>query len=331
MIGIFYGTRPEYIKLQPIIKELKEKEIPHISIKVLQHTTLISSVPYDLVLSVPCLSNNRLTDILSIFTDNEEELSNLSLTKVVVQGDTATAFGAALWAFNHQIPIYHVEAGLRTYGKNPYPEEAYRKMISDMASYHFCPTFKDGTNLSKERVIEHIYITGNTIIDALNQMPSKTILNPLSKQTIVCTLHRRENKETLPLWIEAINSLANKYPTYDFVVFTHPSSFNKKFIEKYKYLDFKNPISHIALMDLLENNTIAVITDSGGLQEEANYFGITTFVCREATERPCTTSILVKDPLNLINKFYIPESTKSYKGEFGDGNAAKKIVEVLVK
>lgn len=263
-IAIVYGTRPEYIKLEPLFRSGVEV------IKVNQHTSLLELEGAKFTRSIEVLeSSDRLNSIFSsIISSNAFDGIDL----LIVQGDTATAAASAIAAFNKKIKIAHVEAGLRTWNKNsPFPEEGYRCIISEIADYHFCPTSLAASNLKKSNV----YVTGNTGLDSLLSVKVSNVNN-----SIPVTLHRSENKHIIDEWLSVINELSYKIgKTFDF--YKHPSVKCSEF-ENIRILP---PINRKCFAEVLASSSF-VITDSGGIQEEASFFGKKVIVCRDSTERP---------------------------------------------
>ena len=227
------------------------------------------------------------------------------IDSVIIQGDTSTSFAIALSSFHHKKNIIHVEAGLRTFDKySPFPEEINRVMISRLANVHLCPTSIALENLKKENIIDNIYNVGNTIVDMFdfvsrNKTMNERIKNIISEQNdyILVTLHRRENrgKKMENMWFQ-LNELSEKY---NIIYITHPSLPDAKNKLKVKLID---PVDYVSMVHLILNCK-GMITDSGGLQEEAVCAGKKVLVCRDTTERPETIENgygkLVND--NIIN------------------------------
>jgi len=294
MISIFYGTRPEYIKLLPVYKELYGTEVE--LVQVAQHTTLLEGAHYDRKVTI---SNtpNRLSSIVGSILIEEPFLPDTSL--VVVQGDTASAYGVALAAYHAEIPIAHVEAGLRTYGAMPFPEEFYRRSISLMASLHFAPTELDYNNLRLEKLQGLIKITGNTVADSLPVLPIE--YGP----EVLITLHRREtDQEKLALFLDDYFFGTSYKP----IIIEHPGHpLPPLKMEK------SPPLPREEVLKILAR-CHCVITDSGGLQEEAAFYKKKTIVCREATERP-----------SVYTTFHLDFSTIDAPYPYGDGLASMRI------
>jgi len=337
MILIVYGTRPEYIKLKSVIKTFQERNIPFKTLFTFQHETL--DIPRGDLNCYPCDPNianhNRLNYIIRTIGGYLYEYHKAYNFKyVMVQGDTTTALGGALAAFNLEIPIMHVEAGLRSGDlENPYPEEGNRKLIDSISKYCFCPRSCDSSNLLRENsgdFKKYTFVTGNTINDIL---PNYICSN---KNKILITLHRRENHDILSDWIESINDLASKYSWYEFVFISHPNPKVQEKIHKFnKYITISKPLDHDILLKFIAEDVAAIITDSGGLQEEACFYQKPVFVCRKTTERSFAGMSLVGDPSNLNRIFtlfaenHFKNMPKSNKYEFGDGKASERIADIV--
>lgn len=338
MILIAFGTRPEVIKLFPLIIELQQQNIPFKILFTGQHKDLFKSfeklIPKpDYQLSVMIknqplnlLVANILTQSEPIFSDSDQNFSH-----VIVQGDTATSYALALSAFFHKIKIIHIEAGLRTYHKyQPFPEEINRTMISHLADYHFVPTKCGYDNLIKENINhQHIHIVGNTIMDSIRLMG----IESQNLNIVIVTLHRRENRDNLGILFNQINTLSFKHPRLKIIVITHPSIPNTKYRE---YLNdsikLLKPLPYFAFLKLISECRF-IISDSGGIQEEVTYFKKKILICRNVTERPEVVESgfgkLVGD--NIIdNVRWALKPFKHYiESPFGDGHSCRKIVEIL--
>jgi UDP-N-acetylglucosamine 2-epimerase (non-hydrolysing) len=323
MIGLFYGTRPEYIKLLPVARALNDKNIEYELVQIQQHTDLIRNCEYDRrirvftspVGNVVCRLNDIFHAALGI---------NLKCYKyVMVQGDTSTAAAVALSAFNQGVPVMHVEAGLRTYDKNnPYPEETNRRIISALASVHYCPTDFDVSNLLIEGFKDDdIILTGNTVIDNLRGREAT------KGNTVIVTMHRRENQPHLREWFSQIEALACEHPDYEFIFPMHPSPQVQKHRDIFNQVQVIDPVHHETMLDMIAS-CHCVITDSGGMQEECSFFRKRCFVCRAVTERPCAGQALCKTPEILHKKFNSDVKIEFDRPTpFGDGYAGEKIAE----
>lgn len=328
MILIVYGTRPEYIKIKPLITQFDSNNVEYKILFTGQHKD-IAPVESDFNLTMVDFGGNRLDSILKNCLSLSDDYFK-DVDYVLVQGDTSTALGLSLAAFHRKIKIVHLEAGLRTYDfDNPYPEESNRQLISRLSSINLCPTLQNYNNLIQEKVIGDCYVVGNTVLD--NLINYKKDCEYTNK--ILITLHRRENHEILDKWFFEINNLAKKYNDLEFILPLHPNPD----VQKYKHLltDVKvtNPMSHDKLINLLIKTKL-VITDSGGLQEECSFFNKKVLVCRKVTERPESigfTSFIVESPdyLNELFKKHIEDFLVEYESPYGDGYSSKKIVEIL--
>jgi UDP-N-acetylglucosamine 2-epimerase (non-hydrolysing) len=323
MISIFYGTRPEYLKLHLLYIKLKENNFNVELVKVKQHTSLIDSCYYDREIEI-ANNNNRLNGIIQSCLDDIFNNTTVS----VVQGDTATAFAIALNSFNSSIPIIHIEAGLRTYDKNnPFPEETYRKCISSMADIHFCVSELNVQNLKREGIEQNVFVVGNTVLDNLTKDGIEYTNN------VLCTLHRRENQYKLIDWLDQINKFAEQENKLNFIFIVHPNS--KKTIDKNKYknINFIDPIPYNELINILKK-TKFIVTDSGGLQEEASFFNKKIVICRKTTERPeglGTFGFLCGEPSHLISLLISVNDNHEVHDvcPYGDGKATDYIVSKI--
>lgn len=367
-IACCYGTRPEFIKIAPIVLGL-ERGFP--SIKPLmvcsgQHEALLDGLNKEFGIYV-----DHLLDIRKIIgpTDNLPLLAEASHTRyaraleslrpdsVLVQGDAASSFLAALAAFHLHIPIFYIEAGLRTYDlEQPFPEEAYRQMTSRLASYYFAPTEENKKNLLREGISkDKIFVVGNTVVDAVEFLMSKlknkkreTILKKnfpwletmAYRRLILVTIHRRENQgEILQRMLRALRRIQGKYPDDLFVFSVHPNP-NVR-IPVYSQLKNNsrfiliNPPRYAHFLVLL-SAVSAVMTDSGGIQEEAPSFGVPALVLRNKTERVegLTTGwsfLAGTEEQGIIDTFERLNSWKKPKtgNPYGDGKAAARVAKII--
>lgn len=315
---IVYGTRPEYIKLKPVIKAFEKMDYPYQVIQIGQHDTSFIGENTHRRLEIPKI-NSRLNDILGSVALGLE----LDQGLVVVHGDTATSLAVALNAYNVGIPVAHVEAGLRTYDlQNPYPEEGYRQMIDRISTLLFVPRGLDKTNLYLEKVSGKVFVTGNTVIDNL---PDHT---PKEMGEVYITLHRRENRALMTRWMEEIDTLSKVSP-FKFYFITHPSLVIDKAIRPDK-VTFIDPVSHDDMVDIVALRATVLITDSGGIQEEAAFYNKPVVVCRKATERPFAGMVLAEEPEQLVPAYYLQMTSRQKrdtKYEFGDGTAGVQIAQ----
>jgi UDP-N-acetylglucosamine 2-epimerase (non-hydrolysing) len=330
MVLLTYGTRPEWIKIKPLIEEMEKQNIPFKILFTGQHNN-ISNGKFDYYLSFFDYGKNRLDNIIMNCMNIPEDFFN-GITHILVQGDTTSVTGLALSALHRQIPLIHLEAGLRTYDdNNPYPEENNRKIVSTIAKIHLCPTEFNRKNLEKENVSGDIYVVGNTGLDNIKSYKEKCTYT----DTVLVTVHRRENHNKINLWFEEINNLAIKHPEIKFILPIHPNPNVQKYKELLTNVEVCEPLTHTELMDILINVKL-VITDSGGLQEECSFLNKKCLVCRETTERPESinfTSFIVKTPKSLKDLFdkHIYDYEVSYNSPFGDGYSSEKIINILKK
>lgn len=363
-----FGTRPEAVKMAPVVQALNNKPgIESIVCVTAQHREMLDQVlslfniqPHiDLNLMRPNQSLAELT--ANIFKDLDPVLEKVAPDWVLVQGDTTTVMAAALNAFYRHIRIGHVEAGLRTHDKwQPFPEEINRKIAGVVADLHFAPTSFSKKNLLMEGVPErNIKVTGNTVIDALRQivnepipseiqafLESKNILSR-KKQLIVITAHRRENfGEPIKDICRAIKQIAIQ--NAETVELVYPVHLNPNIQEPvHEILDgvenvtLLQPIEYLPLIHLMKNAKL-VLTDSGGIQEEATGLGIPTLVLREVTERPegveagvlklvgTDKNKIIDETDRLLNDQKYYNTMAHAANPFGDGHAAERIVNEIL-
>lgn len=358
-----FGTRPEGIKMAPIIKAMEKNEnIESITCITAQHREMLDQVlnlfqitpDYDLNIFKP---GQSLTEITTRALEGlEGVIKEVKPDVLLVQGDTTTVFTGALAAFYQGVKIGHVEAGLRSGNiHSPYPEEANRMLTGILTDYHFAPTGRNVDNLLKENYPkEKIFVTGNTVIDALSYTVKEDyifenqLLNNLdyNKKIILMTSHRTENiGQPMKNIFTAIKDIVEKYDDVE-VIF--PMHLNPKVRDiATRILGNNNRIHLIEPLDYepftnLEAKVHLIVTDSGGLQEEAPTLGIPVLVVREETERPegieAGTAKLVGTDYELLyntmdkllsNKDEYEKMAKAVN-PYGDGNAAEKIVEILL-
>ena len=324
MILFCYGTRPEYIKIKKLI-ELYNK--PYKILFVSQHENLVLG-EYDYKININNQLNNRLDDIVSsVFLNFKPEYLN-GVTHMLVQGDTATAFSLSLLGFHNNIKIIHLEAGLRTYDKhNPYPEETYRQLISRISDINFCPTTNNLTNLLNEKTESKNFVVGNTVLDNLTKEGTE------NGNTVIVTLHRRENHPIIHKWFHEINELAKENSDIKFVLPIHPNPNVSKHRDILTHVNVINSMGHDDFINELKKCKI-IISDSGGIQEEASFLNKKVIVCRQTTERTESlnkTSFLCNNPIYLKEMFYniIKYENTNYECPFGDGKSSEKIIEIL--
>ena len=324
-ILLCFGTRPEWLKIKPIIDLLDKNEYQLLFTG--QHPDLLKDIKVDYQITIGN-SENRLDQLIS---DCLLQFPNRDFTSVLVQGDTASAFACAVAAFNRQLKIYYLEAGLRSYNLlHPYPEEAYRQMIARIADVNFAPTELSYKNLIDEKVQGKTFITGNTVLDNLKEYKSQCEYG----NRVLITLHRRENHYWMDQWFNEIENLANNYPELEFILPIHPNpnvQKHKHILNKVKVID---PLTHPELLQILTKCKL-VISDSGGLQEEGSFFNKKVIVCRTTTERPeaistghlhlCSSPQDLKRIFNLLIDNYYIDSTCPY----GDGSSSEKVIQLI--
>lgn len=357
-----FGTRPEAIKMAPLVKELaKYPDLESICCLTGQHREMLDSVmdifqlkgDYDLNIMEKRQTLSTITT--KTLLGMEQVMEQCRPDMILVHGDTSTTFAGALAAFYHQVPVGHVEAGLRTWDKySPFPEEMNRTMVGDIAELHFSPTKSNADNLRREAIGGKIFITGNTAIDAMGYTVKKDyvftadILNQLdfeNRRVIVVTCHRRENYgEPMEQIMKAIAEVARLHPDVDVVYPVHLSPVVRECAAK--YLGGKERIYLIDPLDVQEmHNLIArcymVMTDSGGLQEEAPALGKPVLVMRRETERPEAIAagtaklagVCYEDVLALANELL--ENKEAYVAmakavnPYGDGQACRRIAHAI--
>lgn len=319
-----FGTRPEWLKIYPLIKsmEINQYELLFTG----QHNNLINDINPSYQIKI----NNDSNRLDSIVVSCLEQFPNKNFKAILVQGDTASAFACALAAFHRGIKVIYLEAGLRSYDlENPFPEEGYRQMIARLADINLAPTDLSAENLKTERVKGEIHIVGNTVLDNLLKYSKGGY-----GDTILVTMHRRENHHWLDEWFREINQLAIDYPQYKFILPIHPNPNVKKHKDLLTNVNVIDPLTHDETINILKDCKL-VITDSGGLQEESSFFNKKVIVCRKTTERPEGIKTghlhLCKFPNKLKNLFVKLEKDFyiNQKCPYGDGYSSKKILSII--
>ena len=385
-ILLVFGTRPEAIKMAPLVKTLQSQPENFKTVVAVtgQHRQMLDQVlrifdivpDYDLDIMKP---NQDLYDVTSrVLLGMRDVLKEVQPDVVLVHGDTTTSTAAALAAFYQQIPVGHVEAGLRTHNiYSPWPEEMNRQITGRITTHHFAPTPLAKSNLIKENVAENqIIVTGNTVIDALYMVVDKikndeTLQKELaevlkeagydtsrlngSRRLVLITGHRRENfGDGFISMCTAIRDLAAKYPDVDFVYPMHLNPNVRKPINEvfgdihntsniiHQNLFFIEPLEYLSFVYLMEKSTI-VLTDSGGIQEEAPGLGKPVLVMRDTTERPealesGTVHLVVTNYDKIVGEVStLLEDAEAYQkmskavNPYGDGHACERIAEYLAK
>ena len=357
-----FGTRPEAIKMAPLALELSRREnIRALCCVTAQHREMLDSVleifrlkpDYDLNIMEPRQTLSTITSKCLLGMDGVLEEAKPDL--VLVHGDTSTTFAGALSAFYHQVPVGHVEAGLRTYDKwSPFPEEMNRKMVGAIADLHFCPTVTNRDNLARENIKTGVFLTGNTVIDALQTTVKERftfqeeILNRLdyqNRKVILVTCHRRENYgQPMANIMTALRRIADAFPEVELVYPVHLSPVVQE--AAHKYLDGHPRIHLIAPLAVDEmHNLMArsylVMTDSGGLQEEAPALGKPVLVLRKETERPEAVQagtvklagVEEEAVFSLARELLTDQSAYSAMAHavnpYGDGHACRRIADAI--
>ena len=302
-----FGTRPEAIKMAPLVLELQSRQgIQPICCVTAQHREMLDAVleifrlkpDYDLNIMEPRQTLSTITTKCLLGMEGTLEEAKPDL--VLVHGDTSTTFAGALAAFYRQIPVGHVEAGLRTWDKySPFPEEMNRKLVGDIADLHFCPTPANRENLAREGITDGVFVTGNTVIDALKTTVrtdysfSTQALNGLDytgKRIILVTCHRRENYgQPMANIMTALRRIADAFPDVELIYPVHLSPVVReaagKYLSGHPRIHLIDPLSADEMHNLMARAYL-VMTDSGGLQEEAPALGRPVLVLRRETERP---------------------------------------------
>lgn len=328
MTTIVYGTRPEYLKLLPLISSMNCQVI-----RILQHEHLDESdLKYTSILKIEGTAGSRLDLVGSQILEKLGPMISGS-QQVLVQGDTATTFYAALCAFQNRIRVVHLEAGLRTYDlDNPYPEEGYRQMISRIATLHLVPHEHNKTLLENEEVSGEIIVVGNTILDLVKSYN----LTVSQGNTILITFHRRENIQYLSNFIQRLKECIVTNPSKRFLWFLHPNPDLQRRVRdetEGMNVEFVMPIAHRGFLDYLKD-CFCVLTDSGGIQEEAAFLGKPTIVLRKYTERdqiPPPYLQLVSPPYNSLGEalFSMGSDTLPPCYVYGSGESATSMLTHL--
>lgn len=378
-VMLVFGTRPEAIKMAPLVKKFQKYSSDFKTVVCVtgQHREMLDQVlkifdikpDYDLNIMK---QGQDLYDITArVLLGMRDVLNEVKPDVVLVHGDTTTSMAASLAAFYQQIAVGHVEAGLRTYDiYSPWPEEMNRQITSRIATYNFSPTPLSEKNLKEEKVHGNIYVTGNTVIDALHMVVEK-LKNDVTlaakqeqmlakagydvarladgKKLVLITGHRRENfGEGFINMVTAIKNLTEKYPNVDFVYPMHLNPNMRKpihevFGENLSDLGnmfFIEPLQYLEFIYLMEKSTI-VLTDSGGIQEEAPGLGKPVLVMRDTTERPealesgtvrlvgTNHDLIVEEVSTLLDNQSVYDKMSRAVNPYGDGKACDRIVYAL--
>ena len=357
-----FGTRPEAIKMAPLVKALAKREgIESLCCLTGQHRQMLDSVmeifrlkgDYDLNImqkqqTLSSITTRTILGMESVLAEAQPDL-------ILVHGDTSTTFAGALAAFYHKVPVGHVEAGLRTYDVySPFPEEMNRTLVGDIAALHFSPTLANAENLRKEAVKGEIFITGNTVIDAMAttvqpqfrfQLDELNALDFANKRIIALTCHRRENYgKPMEDIFRAVRHIAETYEDVELVYPVHLSPAVRECAQK--YLGGVDRIHLIEPLDVEQmHNLMArchfVMTDSGGLQEEAPALGKPVLVLRRETERPEAIAagtvklagVEYEDILRLAKELLddpaVFDAMAKAVNPYGDGHACERIADAI--
>lgn len=346
MILVAYGTRPEIIKLFPVVRELKRTGTPFKTLFTGQQTDLYADVK-DLV-PAPDFSfaqhfsgadkhNTLAKSFIKICSAAEELFATHKFGTIIVQGDTTTAWALAQIGFYNKIRVAHVEAGLRTYDlDNPFPEEANRVLIGQLAAINFAPTRGSQQNLERSGA-RNIHMVGNTVVDAVEIIRKEfNVASPGTPDTVLVTLHRRENHEIMDQLFDELNRVAIAYPAFKFVLPIHPNPNVQKHRNRFTAPNMSviAPVGYIDMLRMIASSAF-LITDSGGLQEEASCFNKKVLIVRETTERP---EIIEAGLGRLVGKeiyanigWALEQPASLSASPFGDGNSARSVVKIITE
>lgn len=357
-----FGTRPEAIKMAPLVKELAcREEIESLCCVTAQHRQMLDSVMKVFDLRADCdldimTPRQTLSSITSkCLTGMDGAIERLKPDMILVHGDTSTTFAGALSAFYHQVPVGHVEAGLRTYDKySPFPEEMNRRLVTAIADLYFCPTKNNRDNLLKEGIEKGIFITGNTVIDALRTTVRSDYvfatqkLNELdyaNRKVILVTCHRRENYgDPMKNIMLALRQIAEQNEDVELVYPVHLSPVVREAVDAYlrgaPRVHLIEPLPADEMHNIMAR-CYMVLTDSGGLQEEAPALGKPVLVMRRETERPEAVEAgtvklcgVVQDDIvtmaeRLIRDRNAYEKMAHAVNPYGDGKACARIADAI--
>ena len=359
-----FGTRPEVIKLAPVIIELqKQPELYNVIVcnteqqKELSNQTL-NYFGLKADINLDCMRPNQtLAEVqVRILNGLNEVFKTHKIDGTFVQGDTMSVFCGALISYYNKVPVYHVEAGLRSYNLfEPFPEEAMRQMTCRITDVHFAPTERNRQALLKENVQDDkIFVVGNTVIDALNCLTEDTMQSAkqfyadnnikIDDKLVLATIHRRENHgERINQILNAIRKLVKKYTDHTFIIPVHPNPNVKEKVynalSEYDNVKLLAPLDYPNLVYLMKNAKL-ILTDSGGIQEEAPTFGCPVLVMRYETERTegidAGVSVLVGADEDKIISYSAEILNKDFKNSrlkvvnpYGDGKTANRITDII--
>ena len=355
------GTRPEIIKMAPVVRELqKYSDIESIVLATSQHREMADQMfrefaitpDIDLDIMIP---NQTLAYVTSrIASDMESTFKKINPDVILVQGDTTSACICALIAFYHKIPVGHVEAGLRTYDPGfPFPEEINRQLISRIATFNFVPTRRAMDNLLNEKTNRTtIYFTGNTVVDSLlylletrDELKNVSEMSADDGRVILVTAHRRENfGAPMENICGAINDIAERFDDVKVVFPVHPNPNVREMVYNFlsgnSRIELIEPLDYTSLIKVMASATV-ILTDSGGIQEESPTLHKPVLVLRNETERPEVVEaggailvgpnreVIVRETSSLLTDRDKYRSMVNIKNPFGDGKAAPRIIEIL--
>ena len=359
-VMVIFGTRPEAIKVVPVIKELQTREETNPIVCVTaQHREMLDQILQEFDIQADFDLNimkqgQTLAEITTRALNGlEKVIQEVKPNIVLVHGDTTTTFAGALAAFYNGTTIGHLEAGLRTYNKySPYPEEMNRQMVSVLADIHFAPTHRSKQNLLKEAKKQKIYVTGNTAIDALKLTIKKDYKNPImdefneKEKIILLTAHRRENIGTpMENIFRAVKRIVDEYNDVRVIYPVHKNpkvrEIANRILAENEKIKLIEPLDVIDFHNLI-NKSYLVLTDSGGIQEEAPSLGKPVLVLRDTTERPegikaGTLKLVGTDEEEIYKQTKLlldnpEEYNKMAKATnpYGDGQASKRIVDAII-
>lgn len=358
-----FGTRPEAIKMAPLVCELEKRpEIESICCVTAQHRQMLDSVleifqirpDYDLNIMQERQSLSSITS--KTLLGMERVIEEAGPDMILVHGDTSTTFAGALAAFYHQVRVGHVEAGLRTWDKySPYPEEMNRVLTGDIADLHFAPTARNRENLNREGITEGIYVTGNTAIDAMKttvradyrfETPLLNHLDFNQKRVLAVTCHRRENYgKPMENIMRALKDIVLAFDDIELVYPVHLSPVVRetaaRFLDGVPGIHLIEPLSALEMHNLMARCHM-VLTDSGGLQEEAPALGKPVLVLRKETERPEAVEagtvklagieydVIMGMATELLQSRDAYDKMAKAVNPYGDGNASGRIVQAIL-
>jgi UDP-N-acetylglucosamine 2-epimerase (non-hydrolysing) len=355
-ILIVSGTRPEIVKLAPVYHALREADWARVQwLHTGQHAEMASQI-FDCFDVRPDISLKRIgSSLLEFSTACRQQLDAVmqqqAWSLVIVQGDTESAFQGALAAFYHGVPLAHVEAGLRTYNLNrPFPEEGLRQMISRLAQFHFAPTQRSRAALQSEGISDaSIFMTGNTVIDAQQWVCKRHNIrrSVQGRGHLLVTVHRRENwGDDVAEICHAVSDIARREPDLQVLFPVHLNPVIQKpvnaILAGIANVRLIAPLDYTQMQQALVDACL-LLTDSGGLQEEAPTFGVPVLVLREETERPeaveagcalligASRTVIVGETIRLLNDAAAYDRMSQAENPFGDGTASRRIVDTLAR